>query len=325
MAGSPQPLRHETAMRKDMDMRLIAVDWGTSNLRAYLLDESGSRRDDRTSRRGVGHLCAPQEFAATFNELLAPWLSACSDVPVLISGMAGSAEGWVEAGYVSCPAGAAELAAALTPLTQLAPRRAYVVPGCIGHSVAGQTDVMRGEETQLVGAMKMTGRNDGLWCLPGTHSKWVRTRGGKITELSTFLTGDAYEALRCHTILSKTVEDGGIRLDAFDEGLERSRRGGGLLHHLFSVRSEVLSGERVRDGAGSYLSGLLVGAEIAAILESYPREPIVALVGQPELSRLYLRACRHFERQSHVLDGEQAAIGGLWELAGMAGLLAREE
>lgn len=309
---------------KRVTARLIALDWGTSNLRAYLLGDNGAALESLNAPRGAGRLASPREFAATFEQLLAPWLAAHAHVPVIISGMAGSAEGWIDAGYVECPADAVQLGAALAPLRHFGQRKVVLVPGIRGHSPAGQAEVMRGEETQLTGAMRLAGHGNGLWCLPGTHSKWARTHCGRVTGFSTFLTGDAFEALRHHTILERTAAGEATHLAAFDQGVERSRHGDGLLHQLFGVRAAVLSGQVAREAGASYLSGLLIGSEIGAATKAYPGDEAVRLVASPALAPFYARACRRFGKASQILDAEQATVGGLWRLAILGNLLAAE-
>jgi len=199
--------------------------------------------------------------------------------------MVGSRQGWREAPYLPCPAGAADLARALTdvPFTGA---RVKLIPGLSDTDAAGAPEVMRGEETQLIGALAAIGR-DGIACLPGSHSKWARIEAGRIAGYTTHLTGEAYAALCGHTILGRMMRDGPTDLGAFDQGVDRAADPGGLLHHLFGVRTLGLFGRLSETAAASYLSGLLIGHEARAALTPGAE---VHLIGAAELCALYARA-----------------------------------
>ncbi len=222
--------------------------------------------------------------------------------------MIGSRQGWVEAPYLACPAGAAEIARGLVEIpfdwAQL-----RVVPGLSCADPAGVPEVMRGEETQLAGVLAQFGSGSGWACLPGTHSKWAQVESGRITRFTTHLTGEAFSALRGHTILGRMMRDGATEPAAFDAGVRRSGEAGGLLHHLFGVRALALTGRLSEASGASYLSGVLIGHEARAALAEAPGGTVVHIIGAPELTALYARAIEACGGMAERLNGEAAARG----------------
>ena len=264
---------------------MIGVDWGTTSLRAYRL-RKGAIIDRRDTPQGITRVDAGA-FAAVLHAIAGDWLAA-GETRVLLAGMIGSRQGWVEAPYLPCPASPAALAAALTPVP-FDGATVAIIPGLTDRDPSGVPEVIRGEETQLAGASASIGH--GLFCLPGTHSKWATVSSGAITGFSTAMTGEVFAALRSHTILGRMMTDGpppdsDEYDDAFIRGVSRANTAGGLLHHLFGVRTLGLFGELGEGASAAYLSGLLIGSEIAAI---DPHGP-VNLIGDPALCRLYALA-----------------------------------
>jgi len=195
--------------------RLIAIDWGTSSLRGARLDAQGAALDERASLQGILNV-PPGGFEAVFQATFGDWMDS-PDTLCLISGMAGSRQGWREASYCPCPSGASDIAAALC---WVVPGRVAIVPG-LSCERDGAPDVMRGEETQIFGALDMLGLADALFVLPGTHSKWAEVRGGRVERFSTAMTGEVYALLRHHSILARTLppEDGALHDAAFAAGV----------------------------------------------------------------------------------------------------------
>lgn len=293
---------------------MIGVDWGTTSFRAFRIAADGTIRDRHSSPRGIMQV-ADARFGDTLREEIGPWLAA-GESHVLLSGMIGSRQGWKEAPYVPCPAGAAELAAGLTDIG-FDWARVKLVPGVSGQDETGVAEVMRGEETQIIGIPALL-RTGGLACLPGTHAKWARVRDGRIVSFTTHMTGEVFAALRGHTILGRMMRDGpgGPSADgpAFDAGLARAAEPGGLLHHLFGVRAQTLVGRLTETDAPAYLSGLLIGHEVRAALDGSAQGTVIPVIGAPDLTTLYARAiaaCGHFAERH---DGE-AAARGLWQIA----------
>lgn len=268
---------------------MIVIDWGTSSFRAFRIATDGAILDRRSAPRGIMHVEGGR-FAETLREHIGDWLTA-GESRVLLSGMIGSRQGWKEAPYVPCPAGAAELGAALVDIPFDGAQgsvQVKLVPGMNGADASGIAEVMRGEETQIIGALAAMGGN-GLACLPGTHSKWVRVENGCIAGFTSHMTGEAFSALRDHTILGRMMKDGAPDDAAFLRGVARSAEPGGLLHHLFGVRTQTLFGKLAETGGASYLSGILIGHELRAELSGAQGET-VHLIGAAELVALYSRA-----------------------------------
>ncbi len=293
---------------------MIGVDWGTSSLRAWRLPDGGSTDGAAPERRDVpggGILSVPAGgFPAALSALVGDWIAA-GERRVLLCGMAGSRQGWVEAPYLPCPAGAAELAAALLPVP-FPDAEVRLVPGLTCLDASGVPEVMRGEECQLVGC----GLSDGLLCLPGSHSKWARLEGGRVAGFETRLTGEAFAALRGHTILGRLMRDDAPEdPDGFEAGVRRSAEAGGLLHHLFGVRALGLFDRLPETAAASYLSGLLIGHELR---EALPAGDTVHLVGSAPLCALYARAVALCGGRAVVPSGE-AAAAGLCRIGALAG------
>ncbi|MBB3832586.1 2-dehydro-3-deoxygalactonokinase [Xanthomonas arboricola] len=292
---------------------MIAVDWGTSSLRAYLLDATGAVLEQRRGSDGI--LACQGRFAEVLTRLIAGW-----DGPLLLSGMIGSRNGWVEQPYLPCPAGTAALAQAMRSEDDLLPGRTlWFVPGVSTGEYDGVPDVMRGEETQLVGLIAALGDGEHVACLPGTHSKWARIANGQLTGFATVMTGELYAVLRQHSILGKLMDDDHAELDAatFLQGVDRSADAGGLSHHLFGTRTLGLF-ERLSSAAlPSYLSGLLIGHELR---EHRGDHAIVHLVGSPALAQRYALALQHLGVQSQ-LHPEDLAAAGLFALARQRGLV----
>ena len=267
---------------------MIGVDWGTTSLRAYRIAAGGAVLD-RLDRPG-GILTVPAGgFPGALAEVVGPWLSA-GETRVLLCGMVGSRQGWIEAPYLRCPAGPAEIAAATIPVP-FDSAETRLVPGLTTEDAHGIPDVMRGEETKLVALAYALGGGAHLACLPGTHSKWARIEAGRIAHFTTHMTGEAFAALSQHTILARTSAEGPDRPEAFARGVARARQGGGLLHHLFGARTLHLMDRLEAAETRSFLSGLLIGHEIVAALAETGATR-VELVGAAGLAALYAEALR---------------------------------
>jgi len=287
---------------------MIGVDWGTTSLRAYRL--RGREVLDQVALP-LGILSVAQgQFGSVLHGAVGAWL-ADGERRVLLSGMVGSRQGWVEAPYLPCPAAAADLARALVPVP-FAAAEVLLAPGLSAADPDGVPEVMRGEEVQIVGALGPAG-GDMVACLPGSHSKWVRVAGGRVEGFSTHLTGEAFAALRGHTILGRLMQpDAPLDPEAFRRGVVRSGEPGGLLHHLFGVRTLGLFARLGEAAAASYLSGLLIGHEVRAAAPSHPAPPVVlpiVLIGDGALCGLYAQAIGHCGGSARVAEADAAAQG----------------
>ncbi len=276
------------------DAALISADWGTTALRIYLLTADGRILDKRASLQGITSV-ANGGFADVLRAECAGWLDRRGALPVLLSGMVGSRQGWLEAPYVSCPTGLAELAANTAKLEVPGFSRVEIVAGVDSTDAMGIPDVMRGEECQIMGALSLMGLTRGTFVLPGTHSKWVTVEGGRITDFRTFMTGEIFAALKGHTILGRMMAEpqGNTDGGAFARGVDvagRSTAPGEWLHRLFSVRTLGLMGKLADADAADYLSGLMIGWELAS-MAAQSKDPLI-LIGSRDLTQRYHHAAR---------------------------------
>jgi 2-dehydro-3-deoxygalactonokinase len=292
---------------------LIALDWGTSSLRAMWMDADGTVVETRRKPWGIRQL-PDGGFTAALAAVTDGWPS----LPRIASGMVGSRGGWREVAYLDLPAGGEQLAGALDQSQELA-----IVPGLRN---ARGPDVMRGEETQLVGLMATDqAAADATVLLPGTHSKWVSLQQGRIIDFCTLMTGELYALLRQHSILAAgiaadaaTVDDG-----AFREGVRHARDSGaaGAFSRLFATRARMLGGELSAGSVPDYLSGLLIGEEFRSMQADRRRrtDRPLWLIGDAALCARYRTAAAEFSI-ALAPDVDDTAAAGLWWLARAAGL-----
>jgi 2-dehydro-3-deoxygalactonokinase len=283
----------------------IAVDWGTTNRRAYRLDPEGECTGDFEDSKGV--LQVPGGgFPAALQEIR----ERLGDLPLLLAGMVGSNKGWIEVPYVPCPAGIDELARKL----KWASDREAIVPG-VSFVGQGRADVMRGEEVQLLGGVQSgTLHHDGLVCHPGTHNKWALLRGGVIETFGTVMTGELFGLLKDHSILAELLQGPVEANDAFRKGARSALKREMLPAALFEVRAAVLLGQMKREDAPSYVSGLLIGTDVRIGL-MWPLADRIGIMGRRDLTRLYAAAIEEAGRESIELDGEQSFLAGIRAIA----------
>lgn len=282
---------------------MIAVDWGTSNFRAFRLDEKGAILERRSSPLGILRI-GGAGFTETLKSQIGAWLHA-GETRILLCGMVGSRQGWMEAPYLPCPVGSHDLAKGVVKVP-FDGAEALLVPGVVGPDSDGVPEVMRGEETEAMGILDSCG-GEGIACFPGTHTKWITLQERRITSFVTCMTGELYEALRSCTILKRTmVADAPFDEQAFHRGVDRSKDSGGLLHHLFGVRTLTLRNLLKDEASPSYLSGLLIGHEVRS---SMPEPAFVHLVGAVDLCSYYARAIQACGGSSSIKDEDAAARG----------------
>jgi 2-dehydro-3-deoxygalactonokinase len=311
-----------------MKPRLLGLDWGTTSCRAYLLGDGGellARIDD-----GPGILRVENgAFGPALSSMIGGWLAAHGALPIVMSGMIGSRQGWVEAPYVRCPATTDDLVAGVMPFEQGGLDFA-VIPGLSTES-HGMPDVMRGEETQILGALVAMGRLEGLFLLPGTHSKWVEVARDRNTFLGydmfrvvafrTFMTGEVFAALKGHTILGRPMRDGPPDPAAFERGVREGAdlgSAGSLLHRLFATRTLSLTGQLADTALSDYLSGLLIGAEIAEATRRQTAD--VTIVASPALAVRYRKALELLGCRSEIAPADCVALAH-WRTAVASGFI----
>jgi 2-dehydro-3-deoxygalactonokinase len=296
---------------------LIGIDWGTSSFRAYRIDGTGRVLAARAAAAGILSV-ADGDFASVLQREAGDWLA--DGLPVLLSGMIGSRQGWLEVPYCALPAGLPELAGSL--IRHPDQPRLHFLPGLARLPADAAPDVLRGEEAQLLGALgEASGRQ--LAVLPGTHSKWALVEDGRIAWFQSFMTGELFAVLRQHSILGRLMAGDTHDAGAFQAGLDYARRGpGGLLGRLFSARTLGLFERLPATGLASYLSGLLIGTELAEALGGDVPEDdrAVLLIGTSALVERYAEALSAFGWPSRRSPPDIAAKGH-YLIARTAGLL----
>ncbi|WP_144147658.1 2-dehydro-3-deoxygalactonokinase [Paraburkholderia sp. BCC1884] len=338
-AGSPTSASSQfaagAAEAHSAQAALIALDWGTTSLRAYLFDADGQVLDTRASTAGIMNLPRPADqggFDAAFEETCGAWLNDTPGLPVIAAGMVGSAQGWIEAPYVDAPANADALVAGIVRVDTASGVTLHIVPGVLQRG--DLPNVMRGEETQIFGALgeDVTAADSGkraLIGLPGTHAKWAAVQAGRIERFHTFMTGEVFAALREHTILGRTMitpdrPDG----EAFLRGVKiaRDRGQAGVLATIFSSRTLGLTGQLTREQQPDYLSGLLIGHELAGLEAVLAQQQnslagqSLRLIGNEALCERYRVALAQFGCTQAELV-KHATERGLWRVASQAGLV----
>ncbi|OQP85952.1 2-dehydro-3-deoxygalactonokinase [Rhizobium rhizosphaerae] len=288
-----------------------AVDWGTTSFRLWLIGADGTPLAER--RAGEGMTTAAQEgFSAVLERHLAA-LDAPAHLPVMICGMAGARQGWMDAGYLDVPARLDAIVGRAVTVPD--PNRDIrILPG-LAQRLEAAPDVMRGEETQLLGAAGDLGPGSHLLCMPGTHSKWVRLRDGAVEGFSTFMTGELFDVIGKQSILRHAIEGAGpfdgshpAFLDAVKTACIASARFSNL---VFSLRSGQLLHGLDATSAKARLSGLLIGLEIAGARDTAPDALHVQLIASGAMAALYTAALEAATLGATVIDADQAVRRGL--------------
>lgn len=292
----------------------IAVDWGTSNLRAWGIGRDGEIAFAASSDKGMGRL-ARDEFPAALTEVIQAG-GGRTDEPaeVLITGMAGARQGWVEAPYLDAPTDLRGLSAgAVSPNLPESALSVRILPG-VCQKTPGAENVMRGEETQLLGLSRLLPGFSGVVCMPGTHSKWAVLEGVRLEKFATAMTGELYEVLRQHSVLRHSLNgdvDGPGHAEGFQQGLEAGlARPDVLTGNLFTVRAASLLSGKQADWCGGYLSGLLIGSEVSG-RRDWIGDDEVPLIGSPSLCARYAEAIASIGGKTRTIDATEATLAGL--------------
>ena len=284
----------------------IAVDWGTTHLRAWAIGKDGSLRARAESDAGMGRL-ARDGFEPALLDLVKDWLGS-GPTPILACGMVGAKQGWQEAPYVSVPAKPAELDPMRVTAAADHRLKLFIVPGL---SQATPPDVMRGEETQIAGFLALEPDFDGVLCLPGTHTKWVHLSAGEVVSFQTAMTGELFDLLSRHSVLRHTVGADTLDPEAFAEAvsdtLSRPER---LAQRLFSIRADATLNGTDAGVSRARLSGALIGAELAATRPYWLGQQVV-VAGAPALADLYARALATQGASARALDADPLTLAGL--------------
>jgi len=320
--------------KPDMETKpvLLALDWGTSSLRGFLMGPGGAILQTRGLPYGIQKLPQPglDGFEQAFREISSEWLAASPGLPVVASGMVGSAQGWKEMAYIACPADVQALAEKAGLVESRDGVRVLIAPGVLFDPPDAAPDVIRGEEIQIAGALAL---HHDLWekscmVMPGTHSKWVRVEKGRIVEFSTYMTGELYAILCQHSILGRLMPpaDGAMSEEAFIRGLKVAANGGpsDLPHQLFSTRTLGLTRKLPAAALRDYLSGLLIGHEMISGLAKMKgilaEGDTVQMIGEAALCQRYEIAFRALTPHP-TRRNEDMAAAGLFRFAAAAGLI----
>ena len=319
-------------MEQAIEPALLGIDWGTSNRRAWWLGANGQVLAETSDDQGL--LASQGRFPAAMQQLLAAGPALPPAAPVLMAGMVGAASGWLEAPYMDAREPLADLVGHLVAVPA-AGARSFIVPGVCFSAPDGTVDVMRGEETQLLGALAL-GHGDGWYVLPGTHSKWVRLAGGRVADLATYMTGELFALLTQHGTLSSMTGQGSATAttrqgsapetaqgevqahpQAFARGVAAAERSG-LSNALFGCRAQVVAGRMPAAEARDYLSGLLIGAEWHDVVRRAGQAPKnITLIGSAPLAKRYAQVAQGSGCHITALDARSV------QLAALAALRAR--
>ncbi|MFN6953458.1 MAG: 2-dehydro-3-deoxygalactonokinase [Acetobacteraceae bacterium] len=294
-----------------MSGRILAADWGSSRLRAWWLSPDGAVHGHVASSRGAAGLSGHEAFSAALRELCGGWLDESATSRLVVAGMAGGRNAWHEAAYLRCPLPLDALRPAATP-HRIGHLAVEIIPGICCEWPDGAFEVIRGEETLALGAA-----TDGVVCLPGTHSKWVAMSGGAVTRFATFLTGELHAMCLAHGIVGRLaapeqVTDG----DAFLRGLDASRGEAGIANTIFRARTECLAGRLAPSSVGAFLSGVLIGAEIAGAAARLGAVAAVTLVAPPAVASLYETALIRAGLTVRQVAAEDAFLAGIRRMLG---------
>jgi 2-dehydro-3-deoxygalactonokinase len=302
----------------------IVADWGTTNLRVWAMGADGRMLAQRSSSRGLLAVEGGR-FADALQEACGEWFAGDRQLPVIMCGMVGSKSGWKEVPYLAAPIALDRLAQHLCRVETPLPARVWIVPG-VRLDDPDQPDVMRGEETQILGALQALGVSDGVFLLPGTHSKWAIVEAGALVAFRTYMTGEFFGLLRRSGTLSQLMEGDATNGEAFRQGVLRARSpdAGNLLHSLFSVRTLGLLGRVSPLGLPSYMSGLLIGAEMQDAvlwLRARGKSQIAVGIGTPGIVEAYRGAALLCDFELNTLDSAIVVPQGFLSIAVSAGVL----
>ncbi|SHN06509.1 2-dehydro-3-deoxygalactonokinase [Roseibium suaedae] len=302
-------------------MEFIGVDWGSTRFRAWALLDDGQIASGVESDLGLKSV-ADGNFSGALTETCGEMLTGAPGMPILLSGMVGSRTGWKEAPYCACPASIEDVTAAAIRF-DIAGHPAAILPGATCVDGNGHADVMRGEEIQIFGAADMLGLKDATICIPGTHAKWASLVGGLLTGFQTHVTGELFALLRGHSLVGQLADGDDEDLDAFRRGIDHGMKKAAA-HAVFAARADALQGKLAPKAVSAFLSGVLIGNELAARPQGGMGATILLATGV--LAERYAVALEHVGEQFVVVDAKEAARAGqmlaaktLWQHAAANG------
>jgi 2-dehydro-3-deoxygalactonokinase len=302
--------------RNNSDIKFIGVDWGSSNFRAYAVDTEGNVRQRTKAHQGVSRIC-DGNFSGTLKRLLGKWFNKYPDTPLVMLGTIGARQGWQEVECAEGPTNSKFLADFVEKIHNHRFKcEIHVVPGVrLWHENRVSMDQMRGEEVQILGALKQLPEEETQYvCCPGSHPKWVKVHNQTICQLKTFMTGELYNLLSRNGVLSRMMESNITDFDAFAQGLKLVQKSDAILADLYSVYNESLLENIVQTALPSYLSGILIGSEIKQAKTIYPEMTKVIFVGAPWLMDMYQAAAHLFGLSSDSVKSDVATVAGLFDI-----------
>ncbi len=285
--------------------KFISIDWGTSSFRAYLINDMGLVEDSLSSNDGILKF-QKDEFHPFLLKSLDLWLKKYRGINIFLSGMIGSKNGLIETSYVPCKVGLDDIVKKLVEVDV----NTYIVPGVIAKT-DNCIELMRGEEVQIFGALEYMNLNSAFMILPGTHSKWAMVKSKKIVDFKTSMSGEVFEAISKHTILSLSISLREFDIKTYKKGVDFSKNDGGLLNHIFQVRTRSMYMKE--DNTHSFLSGLVIGNEIKEMKKVFDTQEVV-LVGSPELNLIYKIALEEYQIRSIPLDASKATQKAIYHI-----------
>jgi 2-dehydro-3-deoxygalactonokinase len=291
------------------EIELIGLDWGSTHVRAFAFDTNGLIVERARSNAGAMTLSSSEAFDAALVELVGSWQDSRASIPMIACGMVGARGAWTEAGYCRTDADAATLNAAMVSIVTSLGISLQVVPGIKSDA----PDVMRGEETQIIGA----DIDNSVIVLPGTHSKWARVVDGKIAEFATFFTGEMNALLRNHSAIGKAIsaQPNFADNEAIERGIKRAEMGSNWLNDLFAFRAQVVSASTSQASASTEMSAWLIASEFTQARAMGYREETIHVLASDTLMPWYQRVAQALEVEVKPLDGDETAARGLWRIA----------
>ncbi|WP_161635700.1 2-dehydro-3-deoxygalactonokinase [Actibacterium mucosum] len=285
----------------------MAVDWGSSRFRAWLIDESGRIMDRKDSDDGLKFVNS-RKFSETLADNCGDWMRAHPHAPVIMCGMVGSKTGWFETPYLDCPLDLDRLVAAAYRF-DIGTHPAAIIPGAVCRSDAGHYDVMRGEELQILGSLADEMPENAVICIPGTHCKWVEMRDGHLQNFRSYITGELFALLRNNSLVGALAEGDAYCEATFLQGVTHGARNA-TANAVFSARADVLNGQLAPQNASSFLSGTLIGTEIATEQQGMSGTDVILLASGPQ-AQLYQVALAHCGLTPQMRDAKGATLAGL--------------
>lgn len=285
----------------------IVVDWGSSSFRAFLLSSGGEILDRVSSADGAFQT---SDYENVLSRLCGKWLEEQGKLPFLLGGTIGSRNGWLETPYIPCPVSLPDLRNGLYDVPNNLGLGIRVASGVCGSGIYGSFDVMRGEEIQIFGAIRLLDINRATFCLPGTHSKWCETSNGAITSVTSYMTGEMYALIRQHSSIGRLIDAEQFDEPSFMSGVAAAQENSDLLNLLFSVRAGALLGKLEVNCLASYLSGALIGSELNAATRRQDSDAPLVVIATQQLTERYCLVFEDIGLSVQVVDGEQAFLQG---------------